>query len=181
MAILSGSERLLEDVIVRPAQPGDENAVLDLLGEAATWLDERGIEQWPRRFPVTSVQRQIAAGRVLLVGQGSHSIATVAVAESDTGLWGPDIGPAYYISRLAVARRASGANLGYRIIDWVSSKAAARGWPYVRLATASNNSALWRYYERAGFQHVADPPTARWPTSLYERKTSGTQRRPLER
>jgi hypothetical protein len=56
----------------------------------------------------------------------------------------------------------------------VSDKAAERGWQYVRLATASNNSALRRYYEQIGFEHVADPPHARWPTSLYQREVRTT-------
>ncbi|GAB3585525.1 hypothetical protein GCM10027445_63130 [Amycolatopsis endophytica] len=39
----------------------------------------------------------------------------------------------------------------------------------VRLATARDNAALRGYYERAGYHHVADPPDAKWPTSLDER------------
>jgi ribosomal protein S18 acetylase RimI-like enzyme len=177
MAILSRPEPLFDDVVIRPAQPGDEDIVLNLLAEAAAWLLDRGIAQWPQRFPTNSVQRQIAAGEALLVDREPHPIATVAVAEEDSELWGTGTGPAYYISRLAVARRASGANLGYRIIDWVTVKAAECGWRYVRLATASNNLALRRYYEQAGFHHVADPPHARWPTSLYEREVNSAQRR----
>lgn len=144
--------------------------MLDLLAEAAAWLRGRGIEQWPVRFPASSVQAHIVGREALLVEQAGDPVATLAVADDDTELWGPDTAPAYYISRLAVARRASGANLGYRIIDWVAGKAAAHGRQYVRLATASTNPALRRYYEKAGFHHVTDPPHARWPTSLYERK-----------
>jgi len=43
------------------------------------------------------------------------------------------------------------------------------------MATASNNPALRHYYEKAGFKHVIDPPRARWPTSLYERKVISAQ------
>jgi len=178
MAVLSGPEPLFDDVIIWSAQPGDEDTVLDLLAEAAAWLHGQGIAQWPARFPASSVRRQIAAGEALLVARTAHPVATVAVADNDTELWGADTEPAYYISRLAVARRASGANLGYRIIDWVALKAAERGRQYVRLATASNNPALRRYYERAGFQHIADPPHARWPTSLYQRQVSAAGQRP---
>lgn len=167
MTILSGPEVLFGDVLVRPARPGEEDVVLDLLAEAAAWLRGRGIEQWPRRFPSDSVRAQIAAGEALLVEEAGQPIATLAVADEDRELWGAGAAPAYYVSRLAVARH--GAGLGCRLIDWVAAKAAERGWHYVRLATASDNPALRRYYERAGFTHVADPPDARWPTSLYER------------
>jgi ribosomal protein S18 acetylase RimI-like enzyme len=172
MAILSHPEPLFDEVLIRPAQPGEEDIVLDLLAEAAAWLYGRGIAQWPPRFPTNSVQAQIAVGEALLVEEVHHPVATLVVAEEDTELWGSDTAPAYYISRLAVARRASGAYLGCRLIDWVAGKASERGWQYIRLATASNNPALRRYYERAGFEHVIDPPHARWPTSLYERKVT---------
>jgi ribosomal protein S18 acetylase RimI-like enzyme len=176
MAILSQPEPLFAGVLIRPARPGEEAVVLDLLAEAAAWLRGRGVAQWPARFPADSVQAQIAAGEALLVEEAQQPVATAAVAEDDAELWGPDTAPAFYISRLAVARRASGARLGYRVIDWVAAKAAERGWRHVRLATDSDNPALRRYYEAAGFEHVADPPHARWPTSLYERKVSGAQR-----
>jgi hypothetical protein len=58
----------------------------------------------------------------------------------------------------------------------VPIKAAEHGRRYVRLATASTNPALRRYYESAGFEHVADPPHARWPTSLHQRAAGSTQR-----
>ena len=148
--------------------------MLDLLAEAAVWLRGRGIVQWPDRFPVESVRGQIAAGEALLVCAGERAIGTVAVAESDTELWGADTKPACYLSRLAVARSAGGTGLGYQIIDWVEARAATRNLSHVRLATTSTNAALRRYYERAGFRHVADPPAARWPTSLYQRAVRRT-------
>jgi GNAT superfamily N-acetyltransferase len=172
VAILSDPELLFDNLVIRPAQPGEEGVVLDLLAEAAAWLQGRGIAQWPSRFPTRSVQTQITTGEALLAWDASHPIATLAIADEDPELWGACTTPACYISRLAVARRASGAHLGYRIIDWVEGKAAERGWQYVRLATASNNPALRHYYEQAGFEHVADPPSARWPTSLYQRKVT---------
>ena len=160
MAILSRPEAVYGDVLIRP---GEEDVVLDLLAEAATWLRARGIEQWPRRFPADSI------GGELLVEQAGQPIATLAVADEDRALWGLDTAPAYYVSRLAVTRHGTG--LGRRLLDWVAAKAAEHGKRYVRVATASDNPALRRYYERAGFTHVADPPHARWPTSLYERSS----------
>lgn len=152
---------------IRTAEPGEEDLVLDLLASAAEWLRARGIEQWPDRFPPESVRAQIAAGEALLVGD--PAVATVVVTDSEPELWGENAVPAYYISRLAVAREAAGRRLGYRILDWVQAAASARGWRYVRLATSRDNPDLRRYYEKAGFVHVSDPTDAGEPTSLYER------------
>jgi RimJ/RimL family protein N-acetyltransferase len=170
VAILSRPEVLFGGVLIRPALSGEEDVVLDVLAEAAAWLRGRGIDQWPRRFPADSVRAQIAAGQALLVDEAGQPIATVVVSDEDRELWATDAAPAYYVSRLAVVRH--GIRLGHRVIDWVAAKAVERGVRHVRLATAADNPALRRYYERAGFVHVADPPHARWPTSLYERSAA---------
>ncbi|MFF0532824.1 GNAT family N-acetyltransferase [Nocardia amikacinitolerans] len=169
MAVINHPETLIDELVIRLAEAGEEEIVLDLLAEAAAWLRSRGIEQWPSRFPSDSVRGQIARSEALLVSAAGRPIATLAIADSDSELWEVDSAPAYYVSRLTVARHAVGAELGYRILDWITDKAVQHGRRYVRLATASNNPRLRQYYETAGFEHIADPPHARWPTSLYQR------------
>ncbi|UUV29780.1 GNAT family N-acetyltransferase [Amycolatopsis roodepoortensis] len=175
MPILTGPEPLTPERTIRPARPGEEDAVLDLLAEAAAWLTGRGIHQWPQRFPREPVRDQIQAGEALLVVGHGEPIATCVVTEADPGLWGETREPAYYLGRLAVAREAAGAGLGNRIIDWVSEKATTHHKAFVRVATTRDNAALRGFYERMGFEHVADPPEAKWPTSLYERPTGSRQ------
>ncbi|MFI9454860.1 GNAT family N-acetyltransferase [Amycolatopsis sp. NPDC052450] len=173
MPIITGPEPLTPGITIRPARPGEEDVVLDLLAEAAAWLAGRGIRQWPPRFPRESVRGQIEAGEALLVIGLGKPIATCVVTEAEPELWGETTEPAYYAGRLAVAREAAGAGLGFRIIDWVGEKAVARGKAFVRVATTRDNPALRGLYERAGFEHVADPPEAKWPTSLYEKRAAG--------
>ncbi|UMP06571.1 N-acetyltransferase [Amycolatopsis sp. EV170708-02-1] len=175
MPILAGPEPLTPETTIRPARAGEEDVVLDLLAEAAAWLATRGIHQWPQRFPRESVHEQIRAGEALLIVGSGGPIATCAVSEADPELWGETTEPAYYVGRLAVAREAAGAGLGIRIVDWVGEKATAHHKAFVRVATTRDNPALRGYYERAGFEHVADPPQAKWPTSLYERPAAGSR------
>ncbi|MBB5852204.1 GNAT family N-acetyltransferase [Amycolatopsis umgeniensis] len=172
MPIITSPEPLTPDATIRPARLGEEDAVLDLLAEAAAWLTGRGIHQWPRRFPWESLHQQIETGEALLIVRHGKPIATCAVSEAEPELWGETTTSAYYLGRLAVAREAAGAGLGVRIIGWVGEKAAARGKAFVRVATTSTNPALRELYERAGFEHVMDPPAAKWPTSLYQRRTT---------
>ncbi len=174
MPIITGSEPLTPDTTIRPAEPGEENTVLDLLAEAAAWLAGRGIRQWPPRFPRESVQRPIEAGEALLITEHGRPVATCVVTETDPDFWGVTTESAYYLGRLAVAREAAG--LGLRIVGWVGEKASETGKTFVRLATASDNPALRGFYERAGFEHVADPPSAKWPTSLYQKRVTEAHR-----
>lgn len=175
MPILTGPEPLTAELTIRPARPGEEDAVLDLLAEAAAWLAGRGIHQWPRRFPRESVQHRIQTGEVVLVVGHGEPIATCVVTEADPELWGREAEPAYHLGRLAVAREAAGAGLGNRILDWVGEKATADHKAFVRVATTRDNAALRGFYERRGFEHVADPPEARWPTSLYQKRAGSRQ------
>ncbi|WP_181774574.1 GNAT family N-acetyltransferase [Amycolatopsis pittospori] len=168
MPIITGPEPLTSDTVIRPAEPGEEDTMLDLLAEAAAWLAGRGIQQWPRRFPTESVRRPIEAGEALLITRNDKPIATCVVAEADPVFWGINPESAYYLGRLAVAREAAG--IGRLIVDWVGERAAEAGKSFIRLATASDNPTLRGFYERAGFEHVADPPAAKWPTSLYQKK-----------
>ncbi|EME58716.1 GNAT family N-acetyltransferase [Amycolatopsis decaplanina] len=172
MPILTGPEPLTPETTIRPARPGEEDAVLDLLAEAAAWLAGRGIHQWPQRFPRESVRHQIQVGEALLIIGRREPIATCVVTEADPELWGVTAESAYYLGRLAVARKAAGAGPGNRIIDWIGEKAAARGKAFVRVATTRDHPALRGLYARAGFEHVADPPAAEWPTSLYQRRAA---------
>ncbi|HEU5483492.1 MAG TPA: GNAT family N-acetyltransferase [Microlunatus sp.] len=175
MGIISAEVTLDDTYSVRPAEPGEEGVVLDVLADAAAWLRERGIEQWPRRFAVESVTDRIAAGEVLLVGAGGAVVATLVVTDSEPDLWPDRREGAAYVSRLAVTRGAAGSGLGERLLDWVQDRVTARGGDALRLATSRHNPGLRRYYEGLGFVHVADAHRARWPTSLYERR--GTHRR----
>lgn len=172
-------ETPIGELTVRPAQPDEADVILDLLVEAAGWLRNRGIDQWPQRFPASSVQHQIVSREALLVLEANNPIATVVVADTNTEFWKADSTSAYYVSRLAVARQSAGAGLGYRILDWITDRAVADRRRYVRLATSSDNPRLRRYYEEADFEHVADPPNTRWPTSLYQRKAARPIRREI--
>jgi hypothetical protein len=49
------------------AVPGQIDDVLRVLDEAASWLRERGIEQWPVRFEVSWIEGALGRGETWLV------------------------------------------------------------------------------------------------------------------
>jgi len=56
----------LGDLIVRPARPGEEDVVLDVLAAAACWVRTAGVDQWPERFPTQLIEEGIERGEVFL-------------------------------------------------------------------------------------------------------------------
>jgi len=98
----SGGEA--EFVIACPGQLAD---VLMVLDEAAAWLQERGIEQWPPHFKPSWVEAAITRGETWLVKVGGTVSATVTVDLADP-VWDGIAGSALYVHRMAVRRRAAG-------------------------------------------------------------------------
>lgn len=168
-------------VAFRVAQVRDTADVLAVLNEAAAWLTDRNITQWPARFDPGWVADEVARGETWLVVADGAVEGTVTLNWADP-LW-PDDGAAGYVHRLIVRRR--GVGLGEAVLTWAENAVRARGRTAVRLDCLTHNVRLCRYYERHGFvlRGAAEVSAAggRWPpgqptreASLYEKALSGT-------
>lgn len=170
------------------ANKGDTDEVLSILDEAAAWLSERGIIQWPERFSDTEgwrldrITRYIAAGQTWLARIGGVPVATFTIGGPDPDYadgWpeGPDCG--LYIFRMAVARAWSGNDVGGKILDWASVHAAAGRHQWLRLDCSRENVNLQRYYEARGFVRVGTLVRSIVETdgSLYTRKSGALYQR----
>jgi RimJ/RimL family protein N-acetyltransferase len=143
-----------DEVGFRPAAVEDLGQVLDVLDEAAGWLDARGVAQWPKQFEASWVEGAISRGETWLVEAGGKSAGTVTLDWSDP-LWIDDR-TAGYVHRLAVRRWAAG--LGAEILRWAVDTARNQGRWAVRLDCVASNTGLRAYYEAAGFIHCGDVP-----------------------
>jgi ribosomal protein S18 acetylase RimI-like enzyme len=61
-----------------------------------------------------------------------------------------------FLSQLYCAGHATGRGLGARLMDWVLTEASAWGADAVQLSVYSENFGAQRFYQRYGFEHVAD-------------------------
>jgi ribosomal protein S18 acetylase RimI-like enzyme len=152
------------------ATESDVDEVLDLLAEAAAWLRERSIEQWPPRFPREQIAASVARGETYLARSGDVTAATIALQWDDSFFWGERSPDAGYVHRVAVRRPFAGRGLGVELLDWADGRIAARGRRYLRLDCKAENPRLRAYYERLGFEHRGDVERGTWRASLYERR-----------
>ncbi len=91
-------------VLVEPATLNDVSDLVTLRDRLASWLLERGIEQWnPGEFGVERMRRWVADGRVFVHRRGAP-VAVVAVLWEDN-IWPADDVRAGYIHLLMVDRR----------------------------------------------------------------------------
>ena len=153
---------------LRPARPDEIDVVLDVLAEAAAWLQTRGIEQWPDRFERDWVMPAIEAGETWLAEIDGHIVAGLVVQWDDPLCWAGYPSDAGYLHRLAVRRHGDG--LGGRLLRWAERRAAAAGKTCLRLDCVASNESLRAYYERAGYQHVGDVSVGPYTQARYEKR-----------
>ncbi|GAB2582305.1 hypothetical protein GCM10027168_13860 [Streptomyces capparidis] len=147
-------------VTFRQATASQVHTVLRVLDEAAAWLRERHIDQWPARFEAAWVEGAVARGETWLVHVGGEVAGTATLDWSDP-LWTDVEGSAGYLHRMAVRRRWAG--LGAAVLDWAGDTARGHGKEALRLDCVSGNHRLRAYYEARGFHHRGDAPVGGAP------------------
>jgi GNAT superfamily N-acetyltransferase len=141
------------EIRFRVARPDQAAEVLSVLDEAAAWLQERDIDQWPARFEPSWVEDAIRRGETWLVEADGSVEATVTLDWSDP-VWADTEGSAGYVYRMAVRRQ--GAGLGSVIVAWAAEVSLRRGCGALRLDCVTSNGRLRAYYEAAGFEWRGD-------------------------
>jgi RimJ/RimL family protein N-acetyltransferase len=165
-------ETMKTDITV--AQSPDLPLVMDIMAEAAAWLQSRGIDQWPSP-PNEHWRRRmagkIAAGEMHLVHHAGQVVGIVGLSWHDD-YW-PDDGQAGYVHRMAVRNAWHGRGLGREILAWASKTAQNRGCSLLRLDCLASNRRLCHYYERQGFERRAELDDRDYRAALYEKQLEG--------
>jgi GNAT superfamily N-acetyltransferase len=141
------------EIVFRLAKPDQVDAVLAVLNEAAAWLQDQGITQWPARFEPSWIEEAILHGETWLVEVDGAIGGTVTVDWSDP-VWSDVCGDAAYLHRMAVRRRCRG--LGSVILAWAAEMARQHNSVALRLDCVAFNDRLHAYYETAGFIYRGD-------------------------
>jgi GNAT superfamily N-acetyltransferase len=178
---------------VDQALPDEFPLVLELLDDAARWLRQRGITQWPARFSdaegwrIERIRAYTDNGHTWLVRVNTTAVATFTLSSADPDYadgWpdGPETG--LYIYRMAVRREFAGHDIGGHILDWSSARAAALGYRWLRLDCHRDNHNLQSYYKAHGFERVGtlvraiDDPVSGDTNGRYVRGSGALFQRP---
>ena len=159
-----------EELDVRRAAPEDVDVAVSILSEAARWLLERGIRQWPDPFPRDRIVALQERGELYVARLDGQTVATFAFLWSDPAFWGERPPDAGYVHALAVRRAYAGRGLGERLLDWADGQAGAAGREYLRLDCMSDNAILRTYYERFGFVPRGEARFDDFTATLLERR-----------
>ncbi|GGX55856.1 GNAT family N-acetyltransferase [Streptomyces noursei] len=126
--------------------------------DAATWLADRGSDQWSTPYPEDLLRASIEAGDVFLFYEADGApVATVTLdTQADPILWrSTEVQePALYVHKLTLANPGSGSGLGSQILDWCGDRAAKAGARWLRLDAWTTNTDLHAYYRSQGFSYL---------------------------
>ncbi|MEQ7007959.1 GNAT family N-acetyltransferase [Actinopolymorpha sp. B17G11] len=170
--------RMTAEWSIEPATTAELADVAAVLEDAAAWLNERGVRQWPTCFPERLLLPAIESGQTWLVRAGADVVATVTVDHTDAA-WDDLPTDAAYVHRMAV--RHHGQQLGTWMLDWVTKVAIDEGRRAVRLDCVATNEDLCRYYERQGFRRMGDVTVGGMPGERLASKATQTVVRRYER
>ena len=140
---------------LKPAEPDEIDAFVELLEAAARWQRARGIDQWqPGSMAAqrASFARLQAAGELFVGVEAGRMIGGCVLRTQIDPVWSdrPERAAAY-LSKLVAARHGSGAALGEQILEAAQTLARERGAEWLRLDCVASNVSLARYYQRLGF------------------------------
>ncbi|MBN2390409.1 MAG: GNAT family N-acetyltransferase [Anaerolineae bacterium] len=163
------------DLYFRPAQPDETSIVLQLLKEAALWLQKKRVDYWqdwlnPPLLFVQWIQQGFERGEFYLVYQQDELIGCFRLQWEDDAFWGTRAEPAGYLHSLTTVRRLAGQRWGEHILTLIEAHCQAAGKEYLRLDCGSQVTGLCRYYELNGFQQVGSTTVHGEALTLYEKR-----------
>jgi GNAT superfamily N-acetyltransferase len=130
-----------------------------LIREAADWLIAKGEPLWgPNETAFDELTRVARAGE-LVIGRIDGVLATCMYLHNEDRLFWPQAAPgeAFYVHRLAVARRFAGRGFAHAMLAWAEHEVRAKGRLYLRL-DCEPRAKLLALYRSVGFVPLDPKP-----------------------
>jgi hypothetical protein len=152
------------------AAPHEAPVVNGILGEASSWLEERGIPMWKaEELSPERIVADVAAGLFFIGECGGEPACTFKFQLEDALFW-PDIpqDQSAFLHRLALRRRYSGGRASAAVFRWAAGRARSLGRSHLRLDCEASRPRLRAIYERFGFVHHSDRQVGPYFVARYE-------------
>ncbi|WP_246187587.1 GNAT family N-acetyltransferase [Ornithinibacillus caprae] len=148
-----------EKLNFRQATYEDLDHVLQLLQQAAKWLQTKNTTQWDYYIHdldgnKAEVIESIENGTTYIVEKEGKVIASVTLEDSpnewDCDIWGDKAhdSDVVYLHRIVVHRDLKGRNIGETLMEWAKGYVKEQQKKYVRFDCLASNKGLNDYYQR---------------------------------
>jgi GNAT superfamily N-acetyltransferase len=123
-----------------------------LIHEAADWLIAKGNALWGPNETALDELTRVARDSELVIGRFDGALAACMYLHGEDRLFWPHVaqGEAFYVHRLAVARRFAGRGFAHAMLEWAEHEVRAKGRLYLRL-DCEPRAKLLALYRGAGF------------------------------
>jgi GNAT superfamily N-acetyltransferase len=130
-----------------------------LISEAADWLIAKGEPLWgPNETSYDELVRVTRAGELVTGRRAGALAACMYLHDQDTLFWPKALpGEAFYLHRLAVARKYAGRGYARAMLDWAARETRSKNRPYLRLDCEPRQKLL-ALYRSTGFARIDDKP-----------------------
>ena len=130
-----------------------------LIREAAAWLIAKGEPLWGPNETSHEELVRVARDDELVIGRVEGALATCMYLHREDRLFWPEVEPgeAFYVHRLAVARRFAGRGFAHAMLRWAEAEGRASGRLYLRL-DCEPRTKLLALYRSAGFTPIDQRP-----------------------
>lgn len=130
-----------------------------LIRATAEWLNRKGQPLWgPNETRYEELDHVTRSGE-LVVGRVEGELASCMYLHDEDRLFWPQLQPgeAFYIHRLAVARKFARRGYAHAMLDWAVSEARVHGRPFLRL-DCEPRAKLLALYASAGYRRIDAAP-----------------------
>lgn len=170
------SSYTFDQYAVRKATKDDAKEVFQILRNAASWLNEKNINQWEHLHndvEINEIMEDIVEDITYIVENKNTDIVAVFNFSPnqnpwDIEMWGKREDKAFYLHRFAVHQEHHHKQIGKRTLEWMINSYQVNN-SYIRLDCIGNNPVLNKFYQRAGFQFMGHVGEAGDQFSLYEK------------
>lgn len=167
----------LQNTFLHQASPGQGGLAFALIERRISWMEQHGIEQWPRAhylgvFNQDYFERAAGQGQLWLLRDSKAVLACAVVLEQDERWKGKDSAPAYYVHNLASLPQYPGA--GGRLLVLLEEKALRDGKRFLRLDCKTGARKINAYYRRRGYQFAGYFRSEPYNGNLRQKPLAGT-------
>ena len=160
---------------IRLAVAADMPALVALLQEAQTWVDQHGLHQWvPGAHDPSLVEAMIERNTLYVFEHEGRIAATCQLLDSLPAHWTLRHESVGYICTLTVERASVGKGIGAKFLRWAESESRVKGKTRACLDCSGRNPRLCAYYEAQGYIAVGEVETyPDYIERMYEKRLIG--------
>ena len=167
----------MAEILIETGTADDLEQFVTLLEDAAIWLWDSGIRQWPpgsMKAQRPTLEEWTRSGQLVVARSGAGLAGGCTLVPYPTPEWRSDGEASLYVHKLVVARSHAGQGIARSVLVWCEDRAREEGVARLRLDCWDGNARLRSLYRGYGFRELEAVPSIGYAVRLFEREVNRT-------